>query len=203
MNSPWLVRAALIVSLLTTATAWAQEPAPPAEPMPPMPVAPEGNAGEAAKPPPLREQTIYIPFTKLRAMFEKDGRGVFVPYEQVQALWKAAREAGLKLEDYKPPIGALIAQIDSTATVGRYVMNVEAKVSIEVLTEGWHEIPLRLADSAIRSAKIGDAPARIIYSPEAGSFVRFNDSSIYSGTLPEIIGVHDEVLLSCSHKPTS
>jgi hypothetical protein len=27
---------------------------------------------------------------------------------------------------------------------------------------------LRLADSAIRSAKIGDAPARIIYSPEAG-----------------------------------
>jgi hypothetical protein len=145
----------------------AQEPASPVEPMPPMPLAAEANA-EAAQPPPLREQTIYIPFTKLRAMFEKDGRGVFVPYEQFQALWKAAREAGMKLEDYKPPIGALIAQIDSTATVGRDVMNVDAKLTIEVLTEGWHEIPLRLADSAIRSAKIGDSPARIIYSPEAG-----------------------------------
>ena len=37
-----------------------------------------------------------------------------------------------------------------------------------MLTEGWHEIPLRLKDAAIRSAKIGDAPARLIYSPEQG-----------------------------------
>ena len=135
--------------------------------MPPAPT-PEQIAAAEKKETPLREQAIYIPYTKLRAIFEKDGRGVFVPYDKFQALWKAAREAGMKIEDYKPPIGALIAQIDSTATVGRDVMNVEAKLSIEVLTEGWHEIPLRLTDSAIRSAKIGDQPARIIYSPEAG-----------------------------------
>lgn len=152
----------LALSLLATA-AWSQE-----TPKPPEPTPDQIAAAEAKKEPSLREQAIYIPYTKLRAIFEKDGRGVFVPYDKFQELWKAAREATRKLEDYKPPIGALIAEIDSTATVGRDVMNVEAKLAIEVLTEGWHEIPLRLTDSAIRSAKIGDVPARIIYSPEAG-----------------------------------
>lgn len=152
----------LLFSLLVTA-AWGQE-----TPKPPEPTAEQIAAAEGKKEPSLREQAIYIPYTKLRAIFEKDGRGVFVPYDQFQELWKAAREATRRIEEYKPPIGALIAEVDSKATAGQDVMNVEAKVSIEVLTEGWHEIPLRLTDAAIRSAKIGEAPARILYSPEAG-----------------------------------
>ena len=40
---------------------------------------------------PLREQTIYIPYEKLKNVFEKPGRGVFVPYEKFQELWNAAR----------------------------------------------------------------------------------------------------------------
>ena len=36
---------------------------------------------------PLREQSIYIPYSKLRAVFEKEGRGVFLPYEKFQELW--------------------------------------------------------------------------------------------------------------------
>ncbi|HUE70936.1 MAG TPA: hypothetical protein VMP01_08600, partial [Pirellulaceae bacterium] len=45
---------------------------------------------------PIREQTIYIPYAKLRAMFEKEGRGVFIPYEKFQELWNAARSAAAK-----------------------------------------------------------------------------------------------------------
>ena len=48
------------------------------------------------------------------------------------------------------------------------VVTVTAKVTIDVLTEGWHEIPLRLADSAIRSAKIGEEPARVVFDPSTG-----------------------------------
>ncbi|HUE72001.1 MAG TPA: hypothetical protein VMP01_14030, partial [Pirellulaceae bacterium] len=117
---------------------------------------------------PIREQTIYIPYAKLRAMFEKEGRGVFIPYEKFQELWNAARSAAAKIEELKPPVGALVTEIDSTATVQKDVVSVSAKVTIDVLTEGWHEIPLRLADSAIRSAKIGDEPARVIFDPNAG-----------------------------------
>src|SRR5262245_682846 len=133
---------------------------------PPVPTPDAVAAAEGEKP--LREQTIYIPYAKLRALFEKEGRGVFVPYDEFQRMWKAARDAARKLEEYKPPIGALIAEIDSEATVSKDVMNVQARLQIEVLTEGWHEVPLRLAHAAIRSAKIGDQPARLIYSPDTG-----------------------------------
>ena len=53
---------------------------------------------------PAREQTIYIPYSKLRQIFEKEGRGVFVPYDEFQRLWKAAREAAVKNPDPKPPV---------------------------------------------------------------------------------------------------
>ena len=51
------------------------------------------NAGETttAEKDVIREQTIYIPYEKLRKTFEKEGRGVFLPYEKFQELWNAAR----------------------------------------------------------------------------------------------------------------
>ena len=42
---------------------------------------------------------------------------------------------------------------------------------IEVLTEGWHYVHLRLNDAAIRSATIGDKPARIIFESGKGHWV--------------------------------
>ena len=82
----------------------AQQPPLPSEPV----AAPETDK-------PAREQTIYIPYAKLRQIFEKEGRGVFVPYDEFQRLWKAAQSAARKIEDYKPPIAALIAEIESEA----------------------------------------------------------------------------------------
>lgn len=116
----------------------------------------------------LREQTIYIPYAKLRAMFEKEGRGVFLPYEKFQELWTAARAAAQKIEEIRPPLCAVITEIDSTAAVQKDVVVVSARVTIDLLTEGWHKIPLRLTDSAIRAARIGDEPARIVFDPAAG-----------------------------------
>ncbi|MBL6714705.1 MAG: hypothetical protein ISQ07_15145, partial [Pirellulales bacterium] len=42
---------------------------------------------------PIREQTIYVPYNRLRGVFEADGRGVFLPYEKFQDLWKRALAA--------------------------------------------------------------------------------------------------------------
>ena len=47
-------------------------------------------------------------------------------------------------------------------------MRVKALLRIEVLAEGWHEIPLRLRQAAIISATIGGQPARIVSSDDAG-----------------------------------
>lgn len=110
----------------------------------------------------IREQDIYIPYEKLRQVFEKHGRGVFLPYEKFQELWQAAQDKSQPDVAPKPPVGALITEVENEATVEKDVVRVNAKVKIEVLAEGWNEVPLRLADAAITSATIDGKPARII-----------------------------------------
>jgi hypothetical protein len=160
-----------LASLFLVAVATAADPAD--EPST-QPAAAEANpqpavAAEANPQPPaeadkdtLREQTIYVPYSKLRQVFEQEGRGVFVPYEQFQKLWKQAQEALRAEPDQPPPVAALITEIESEATVGEQVVNVTAKLQLELLREGWHEIPLRLADASIQSARLGDQPARLL-----------------------------------------
>ncbi len=116
----------------------------------------------------LREQTIYVPFEKLREVFEKEGRGVFLPYDRFQALWQAAQDKLRTEAEAPPPVGAMLTEISSKATASKDVLVVEAQLSIELLRPGWHRIPLRLSDAAIRSARIGDQPARIVAGEGGG-----------------------------------
>ena len=116
----------------------------------------------------IREQTVYIPYTELKALFEKEGRGVFLPYEEFQTLWEAARANSNDLVEVKPPLGSLITEVDSKASLNGDVMTVEAKMSVELLTEGWHEIPLRLNQAALREITVDDTPARVLYSAGTG-----------------------------------
>jgi hypothetical protein len=110
----------------------------------------------------IREQDIYIPYEKLRQVFEKHGRGVFLPYEKFQELWRAAQDHTRPAGEIKPPLGALITEINNAATVEKDVVRVKARVAIDVLAEGWNEVPLRLADAAITAATLADRPARIV-----------------------------------------
>jgi hypothetical protein len=116
----------------------------------------------------LREQTIYIPYTKLRETFEKAGRGVFIPYEKFQELWKAARDKSVPDADPKPPLGAIITEVHNEATVGQDVVRVQARLKLDLLGKGWIEVPLRLRHSAILDARIGDEPARIVFDEAVG-----------------------------------
>ena len=89
----------------------------------------------------LREQDIYIPYDKLRQVFERHGRGVFLPYEEFEALWRAAQEKTRPAAGVRPPVGAVITEIENEATVAKDVVRVKATVKIDLLVEGWHEIP--------------------------------------------------------------
>ena len=97
----------------------------------------------------LREQQIYIPYEKLRGVFEKHGRGVFLPYEKFEELWKAAQDKTQPAAEARPPVGAVITEIENEAAVAKDVVQVTAHLKIDLLTEGWHEVPLRLADAAV------------------------------------------------------
>lgn len=143
----------------------------PADPKP-EPAKPSATAATipsaAPKDVPLKEQTIYIPYTKLREIFETEKRGVFLPYDEFQKLWKAARENQPPVAAAaKPPVETLISEVANEAVVSRDVVKVSAKVKIELLAVGWHNIPLRLADAAISSATIDGKPARILFDRAA------------------------------------
>jgi hypothetical protein len=143
--------------ILTGATTFAADEKP----------APSG-VPEVKKEETVREQKVYVPYSKLQKVFEQHGQGVYLPYDEFQKLWAQARASLAKGPDYKPPVGALITQIDSEASAGDQVLQVNSKLKIELLAEGWHEVPLRLADAAILSAKIGDQPARLVAKPSVG-----------------------------------
>ena len=134
-----------------------------------VPIQAQNGSGEGDKPaakPVEREQTIYIPFSKLREVFEKEGRGVFLPYDQFQALWKEARDHRQAPQPQTSPIDAIITSALNEATVQKDVVQVEATLAIELIKQGWIQIPLRLNDAAIQSATIDGEAARV--TPAAG-----------------------------------
>ncbi|MDR2755402.1 MAG: hypothetical protein LBC20_06815 [Planctomycetaceae bacterium] len=116
----------------------------------------------------VTEKTVYIPYEKLRNIFEQPGRGVFVPYDEFKTLWDAARSQQPVKSSESIPVGAMITETSNTATITDEVVRVESTISIELLKDGWHEIPLRLADVAIIKAVIGEEKAKILGNPNSG-----------------------------------
>ena len=118
----------------------------------------------------VREQTIYIPYSKLRDIFEKEGRGVFLPYDKFQELWGKARQADTPEPEPKPPVDSLLSAIENEAVVTQDVVRVTATAKIEVLRAGWHEVPLRLSDAAMLDASLNGEGARVVYR-EGGHYL--------------------------------
>lgn len=181
MSATCAARVIVFLGVLIGAVAFAQEapaarvPAPPVAAPPaaaaataPAPAAPAITPPPVAAPPAseaperFREQTIYVPYEDLRKTFEKTGRGVFIPYDEFQALWQAARRAVARPPEVKAPVDSLISEITGEATVSKDVLTVQAKVRIELIREGWNQVPIRLGDVAISEAMLGDRPARLV-----------------------------------------
>lgn len=117
----------------------------------------------------LTERTIYLTFDKFKAAFEAEGRGVFLPYEQFQALAAAAEQARKEaLDDTEPPVPAMVADSVNELIVQGDIAQVSAKLRIVLFKNGWHQIPIQLKDAAIREAMIGREPAKILGDPANG-----------------------------------
>ncbi len=128
---------------------------------------PAGNPPAPSDSPEGQVQTVYVPYTKLREVFEKDGRGVFLPHAEFQKLWDAAHAKPV-ISEQIPPFDAIITEIDNVAAIEQDVVQVSATLTIELLKKGWLHLPLRLSDVALQSATIDDQPARVTASPAGG-----------------------------------
>jgi len=124
---------------------------------------------------PKNEQTIYIPYDKLRDVFEKEGRGVFLPYDQFQKLWQEAQSAKGRPPADSPPVDVILVSAENTATIEKEVMVVRALITVELLRTGWQKIPLQLNDAAILAATVDKEPARIVHDPATGYSLLFQN----------------------------
>ncbi|MDR1492667.1 MAG: hypothetical protein LBT05_08090 [Planctomycetaceae bacterium] len=118
-----------------------------------------------------KEQTVYVPYEKLKNAFESEGRGVFLPYAEFRKLWDAAKELEKPkpvAEPQKSPIAALITATENQAKINGDLVEVTATVKFDLLEPGWRQLPLQLQGAAIIEAKIGNEPAKIIGNHEQG-----------------------------------
>ncbi|HMP79266.1 MAG TPA: hypothetical protein PKD54_07430 [Pirellulaceae bacterium] len=110
----------------------------------------------------LVERSIYIPYEKLSDTFERQKRGVFVPYEEFDRLWDLARQAMKPEKVEPPPRSGIIVESLSRADATRERLVVSSALAVEFLKPGWHEVPLALADASLRQATVEGEPARIV-----------------------------------------
>ncbi len=116
-------------------------------------------SGTAAIEQPPVERSIYIPYEELWQRFEKKGRGVFLPYEEFQQLWKEAHGHKTTTQAADAPVPYLVSELSAVARVRDDVVAVEATLELELISQGWHTIPLRLGDVAITKAEFANGDA--------------------------------------------
>ena len=133
----------VLVGLCLLADAGLAQPVPPAQP-----AQPGQPADEPVK--------VYVPYEKLKGTFENEKQGVFLPYADFQKLWQAAAGA--------PAAGVLPTPfILSTARLSGKVSGelaaLQLKLTVDILTDDWVEVPLGLGEVAVVKAGFLDKAA--------------------------------------------
>lgn len=106
------------------------------------------------------ERSIYVPYEDLQAVFEQDGRGVFLPYREFLDLWN---QLSIKRKDdtaLPPADGVLSAATYSAKVEGRdeQVLAIDATLKVESFKEkGWATVPLIQGGLNIAEAETGEA----------------------------------------------
>ena len=137
----------LIVLSLITGALPAQEPAAP------------GAAADAKPPMVVVEKTVYVPYSKLKDVFEKEDRGIFLPYQEFLKLWRQANPDPDPVKPDDPPAAAVIQSSPYKGKVVGDLALFEVSYHVEALKKGWGLIKLPLTGVAIESVDLGDSKA--------------------------------------------
>lgn len=102
----------------------------------------------------LSEQTIYIPYQNLEAVFEKEGRGVFIPYKEFLDIWTRQTASTGEKEQKKPPIGGVPVAVEYTGKVEGKMATIKAILEVRSLKEGYSLVPLGVSNLSISGAEV-------------------------------------------------
>jgi hypothetical protein len=108
------------------------------------------------KPQPLVRE-IYVPFADLSVLLENQPQRVFLPRDQYEELLKKAKKAA----EVRAPQAAMIAAADYVATIQDERAQIAGTLSIDVLEDGLHGLPLDLSGVGLRRASLDGQAASI------------------------------------------
>lgn len=137
-----------LAALFFTPSVWPEEPKPDAKPL-------EAQAVDPAAKVVHDEHTVYIPYDEIERVFEKEGRGVFLPYAEFIKLWEKARPVEPPKPKPKPPFDAAISAANYEGSITGDAASITASYSIEMLKdEGWATLPLPLSGVAVTDSTV-------------------------------------------------
>ncbi len=122
--------------------------------------------------PTTRPTKVYVPYEKLRGVFEAEGQGVFLPYDEFRRLWRASRREPAAVAEAPAPY--LISTARFTGTVGEKLATLRMELTVDILADGWVEVPIGLGDVAVSEVAFAGAaedPAdRPLLRADGGSY---------------------------------
>jgi hypothetical protein len=116
--------------------------------------------GDPKEPNPVR---VYVPFEDLRKVFEKEGQGVFVPWEEFQKLWRKAMD--------RPESPTSVAGVTAARYEGRVegdLAILEATLDVAASSDGESAVFVGLGDAALGEATLNGKPAILLDEPGKG-----------------------------------
>jgi hypothetical protein len=99
---------------------------------------------------------IYVPYDQLKKVLDSEKQGVFLPYEDFHRLWTAAQGAPAAVE--AAPMPYLISTARFTGKVGPELAVMQLELTVDILQDGWVEVPIGLGEVAVAKAEFA-APA--------------------------------------------
>ncbi|NLZ01815.1 MAG: hypothetical protein GXY25_14910, partial [Pirellulaceae bacterium] len=115
---------------------------------------PPGGSAPDAQPPLRQEHVIYLPYEKLRDVFEKEDSSIVLPYGQFLEMWN--RLVRPERPPTQPPASGVITRADYKGAVSGQLARLEATLDLESLSDEWARLPLQFGDAAIASARAED-----------------------------------------------
>ena len=126
-------------------------------------------AAEASAPPHERAtREIYVPFSDLHVLLEQQPKRVLLGREEYDDLVKKAKKSP---ETHAPRPAAIVAA-DYAVTAGQQRAEIQGTLTIDVLEDGLHALPLDIGGVGLQNAKLDDRSAAIGRG-DAGRLVLF------------------------------
>ncbi len=110
----------------------------------------------------LKTREIYVPFSDLHVLLQNQPQRVLIGRQEYEELVKKAKRA----PESGAPLPAVLTAADYAITAGRQRAEIVGDLTIDVLQDGLHALPLDLAGVGLRSARLDDRAASIGRSPD-------------------------------------